>query len=83
MKTSASKMRIPLSIEDITKRVFLGKPLITEDLAGEKLSNPVALGALSPDAIEARRHGLDAAEVAGAGCSGLVHQIADTVNFVL
>ena len=57
MKTSASKMRIPLSIEDITKRVFLGKPLITEDLAGEKLSNPVALGALSPDAISSTAYG--------------------------
>ncbi|MGD1111443.1 MAG: amino acid permease, partial [Mycobacterium sp.] len=57
MTTSASKMRIPLSIEDITKRVFLGKPLITEDLAGEKLSNPVALGALSPDAISSTAYG--------------------------
>jgi amino acid transporter len=50
-------MRIPLSIEDITKRIFLGKPLITEDLAGEKLSNPVALGALSPDAISSTAYG--------------------------
>ena len=49
--TSASKLRIPLSIEDIAKRIFLGKPLISDDLEGEKLSNPVALGALSPDAI--------------------------------
>ena len=48
---TAGKLRIPLSIGDITKRVFLGKPLITEELATEKLSNPVALGALSPDAV--------------------------------
>ena len=48
---TAGKLRIPLSIGDITKRVFLGKPLITEELETEKLSNPVALGALSPDAI--------------------------------
>jgi amino acid transporter len=57
--TSVSKLRIPLSIEDIAKRVFLGKPLITEDLAGEKLSNPVALGALSPDAISSTAYGTE------------------------
>ncbi|HEY0226869.1 MAG TPA: APC family permease, partial [Mycobacterium sp.] len=59
MTTSASKMRIPLSIEDIAKRVFLGKPMITEDLASEKLSNPVALGALSPDAISSTAYGTE------------------------
>ncbi len=59
MTTSASKLRIPLSIGDIAKRVFLGKPLITEDLAAEKLSNPVALGALSPDAISSTAYGTE------------------------
>jgi amino acid transporter len=54
---SASKLRIPLSLSDIAKRVFLGKPLITEELDGEKLSNPVALGALSPDAISSTAYG--------------------------
>ncbi len=57
MTTSASKPRIPLSIGDIAKRIFLGKPLITEDLASERLSNPVALGALSPDAISSTAYG--------------------------
>ncbi|WP_077090635.1 amino acid permease [Mycobacterium rhizamassiliense] len=57
MTTSASRSRIPLSVEDIAKRIFLGKPLITEDLSGEKLSNPVALGALSPDAISSTAYG--------------------------
>jgi amino acid transporter len=56
---TAGKMRIPLSIADITKRVFLGKPLITEDLGSEKLSNPVALGALSPDAISSTAYGTE------------------------
>jgi amino acid transporter len=46
-----------LSIGDIAKRVFLGKPLITEDLSAEKLSNPVALGALSPDAVSSVAYG--------------------------
>jgi amino acid transporter len=56
---TAGKLRIPLSIADIAKRVFLGKPLITDDLASEKLSNPVALGALSPDAISSTAYGTE------------------------
>src|ERR1700753_3685940 len=55
--TSAGKLRIPSSIGDIARRVLLGKPLITEELASEKLSNPVALGALSPDAISSTAYG--------------------------
>jgi len=55
--TSAGKLRIPLSLGDIAKRVFLGKPLITEELTSERLSNPVALGALSPDAISSTAYG--------------------------
>ena len=55
--TPASKLQIPATIGDIAKRVFLGKPLITENLKSEKLSNPVALGALSPDAISSTAYG--------------------------
>src|ERR1700737_1978352 len=54
---SAGKGRIPLSIGDMAKRVSLGKPLITEELSSERLSNPVALGALSPDAISSTAYG--------------------------
>ncbi|ORW51766.1 DNA-binding protein [Mycobacterium paraense] len=54
---SAGKLHIPTSIGDIAKRIFLGKPLITEELSSEKLSNPVALGALSPDAISSTAYG--------------------------
>ncbi|MCV7377483.1 DNA-binding protein [Mycobacterium alsense] len=57
MTSSAEKPRIPASVGDIAKRVFLGKPLITEELTSEKLSNPVALGALSPDAISSTAYG--------------------------
>ncbi len=53
----ASRLQIPASIGDIAKRVFLGKPLITEELSSEKLSNSVALGALSPDAISSTAYG--------------------------
>jgi amino acid transporter len=49
------KMAPPLI--DRCKRVFLGKPLITDELRHEKLSNPVALGALSPDAISSTAYG--------------------------
>ena len=59
MTTSAGKLRIPVSIGDVAKRVFLGRPLITEDLTTEKLSNPVALGALSPDAISSTAYGTE------------------------
>jgi amino acid transporter len=55
--TSTGKLRIPTSLGDIAKRVLLGKPLITDDLSSEKLSNPVALGALSPDAISSTAYG--------------------------
>src|SRR6201992_3374532 len=55
--TSAGKLRIPVSIADLAKRVFLGKPLITEELASEKLSNPVALGVLSPDSLSSTAYG--------------------------
>ena len=37
--------------------MVLGKPLISEQLESERLSNPVALGALSPDAISSTAYG--------------------------
>ena len=55
--TGSAEQHVPLSFPDLCKRIFLGKPLITEELAGERLSNPVALGALSPDAISSTAYG--------------------------
>ncbi len=55
--TAEAEQDVPLSFSDLCKRIFLGKPLITEELAGERLSNPVALGALSPDAISSTAYG--------------------------
>jgi amino acid transporter len=52
-------LHIPTSVGDIAKRIFLGKPLITENLSSEKLSNPIALGALSPDAISSTAYGTE------------------------
>jgi amino acid transporter len=45
------------SFVDGWKRAVLGKPLTTEQLESERLSNPVALGALSPDAISSTAYG--------------------------
>ncbi len=55
--TASAEQDIPLSFSDLCKRIFLGKPLITEELSSERLSNPVALGALSPDAISSTAYG--------------------------
>jgi amino acid transporter len=48
---------MPPSFTDGWKRIFLGKPLTTEQLESERLANPVALGALSPDAISSTAYG--------------------------
>jgi len=55
--TSERNASIPPSLVDSWKRTFLGKPLTTEQLESERLSNPVALGALSPDAISSTAYG--------------------------
>jgi amino acid transporter len=53
----AAGQKIAPSFIDGWKRAVLGKPMITDDLQHEKLSNPVALGALSPDAISSTAYG--------------------------
>ncbi|HZE16550.1 MAG TPA: DNA-binding protein, partial [Mycobacterium sp.] len=57
MTTSAGGRVIPPSFSDVCKRIFLGRPLTSEQLDSERLSNPVALGALSPDAISSTAYG--------------------------
>ena len=57
MTTEVDEQDLPPSFSDVVKRVFLGKPLITQELSNERLSNPVALGALSPDAISSTAYG--------------------------
>jgi len=49
--------RVLPSFSDRCRRVFLGKPMITDQLQHERLSNPVALGVLSPDAISSTAYG--------------------------
>jgi amino acid transporter len=50
---------VPDSIGYAFKRVFLGKPLTTSRLTHERLSNPVALGVLAPDAISSTAYGTE------------------------
>jgi amino acid transporter len=57
MTVTAADDRIEPSLFDGWKRIVLGKPMITDELHHEKLSNPVALGALSPDAISSTAYG--------------------------
>jgi amino acid transporter len=45
------------SFSDAYKRLVLGKPMINDELEHERLSNPVALGVLSPDAISSTAYG--------------------------
>src|ERR1700745_953882 len=55
--TSERSSSISPTFVDSWKRIFLGKPLTSEQLDSERLSNPVALGALSPDAISSTAYG--------------------------
>jgi amino acid transporter len=57
MTVETADNRIEPSFVDGWKRIVLGKPMITDELHHEKLSNPVALGALSPDAISSTAYG--------------------------
>jgi amino acid transporter len=53
----AEAAKVKPSLLYMGKRFVLGKPMITDDLQHEKLSNSVALGALSPDAISSTAYG--------------------------
>jgi len=53
----AGRPTVSPSFSDVVKRRLLGKPLTTEQLESEKLSTPVALGAISPDAISSTAYG--------------------------
>lgn len=41
------------------KRAFLGKPFVSEQLAGERINKPVALGVLAPDCISSSAYGAE------------------------
>ena len=57
MTISDSSSSLSPTFVDGWKRAILGRPLTSEQLESERLSNPVALGALSPDAISSTAYG--------------------------
>ncbi len=79
---------MPETVGYVLKRVFLGKPLITAQLKSEKLSNPVALGVLSPDAISSSAYGteeilLELLPYAGLAAFALVLPITGVILLIL
>ena len=53
------RVQLPESRGYRLKRLLLGKPLVTEQLAGERLDNVTALGVLSPDCISSSAYGTE------------------------
>ena len=64
-------VEIPESLGYRVKKRLLGKPLVTEELAHEKLSNPVALGVLASDCISSSAYGSEAMLVQMVGVIGM------------
>jgi amino acid transporter len=84
----ADDQSIPSTFSDAWKRFFLGKPLINEHLEHESLSNVVALGALSPDAISSTVYGpeqimVELLPAAGLAAFVLVLPIAAVILLIL
>ncbi len=80
--------KLPSTFTDAWKRFFLGKPLINEHLEHESLSNTVALGALSPDAISSTVYGpeqimVELLPAAGLAAFVLVLPIAAIILLIL
>ncbi len=72
----------------LAKRVLLGRPLTTAQLRFERLSNPVALGVLAPDAISSSAYGteeilLELLPYAGLAAFSLVLPITGVILLIL
>jgi amino acid transporter len=86
--TTDRALSIPPSIGDRSRRALLGKPLIRERHEPETLSNPVAAGALAPDAISSVAYGPEQIMVellphAGLAAFVLVLPIAGVIVLIL
>src|ERR1700740_18743 len=84
----ADDQSLPSTFADAWKRFFLGKPLISEHLESESLSNTVALGALSPDAISSTAYGpeqimVELLPAAGMGAFGLLLPLVGVLLLIL
>jgi len=56
---SVVSANIPESLGYRVKRTLLGKPLVNDQLQGEKLSRPIALGVLAPDCVSSSAYGTE------------------------
>jgi len=79
---------VPPSFSDVFKRRLLGKPLTSEQLESEKLSTPIALGAISPDAISSTAYGpeqvmIELLPAAGMAAFVLLLPIIGVILFIL
>jgi amino acid transporter len=79
---------LPETVGYAVKRLLLGRPLITARLHSERLSNPVALGVLSPDAISSSAYGteeilLELLPFAGVAAFTLVLPITGVILLIL
>jgi amino acid transporter len=88
VKDSADEQTAAPTFIDAWKRFFLGKPLINDNLEHESLSNSVALGALSPDAISSTVYGpeqimVELLPAAGLAAFVLVLPIAAVILLIL
>lgn len=59
MRCASTPASRPDPIGYTLKRLILGRPLVTAQLRSDGLSNPVALGVLSPDAISSNAYGVE------------------------
>jgi amino acid transporter len=87
-QSERERVTSPESIGYLVKRVFLGRPLTTEQLRSERLSNPVALGVLSPDAISSSAYGteeilIELLPAAGLAAFALVLPITGVILLIL
>jgi len=53
----SATVRVPESLGYRAKRKLLGKPLVNDQLHGQKLSNPIALGIMAIDCISSSAYG--------------------------
>jgi amino acid transporter len=86
--TSDNSSGLSPSFVDGWKRAVLGRPLTSEQLESERLSNPVALGALSPDAISSTAYGPEQVMIellprAGMAAFALLLPIIGVILFIL
>ncbi|MFZ3302080.1 MAG: DNA-binding protein, partial [Mycobacterium sp.] len=88
MTAEDSGRAIPVPFAQVFKRIFLGRALLTEKLGSERLSNPVALGALAPDSISSTCYGteqilVELVPAAGMAAFVLLLPITGIILFVL